>query len=46
MHQFEATMPAEDFKKCADEGKKQFDEWIKKEFEIGQINIKATVVQP
>ena len=46
MHAFEATMPPEDFKKCADEGKKEFEDWIKKEFEIGQINIKATVVQP
>ena len=34
MHEFEDTMSEKDFKKCENAARANFEEWIKKEFEL------------
>ena len=43
MHEFENTMPKDDFKQCSIAASKKFEEWIKKEFELSTPEVTATI---
>ena len=40
---FETAMTENDFKKCTTEGKKKYEEWLKKEFELSTPEVTATI---
>ena len=41
--EFEKTMPEDDFKKCETAGKKAYEDWLKKKFELSTPEVKATI---
>ena len=43
MHEFENTMPEDDFKLCSMEASKKYEEWIKNEFELSTPEVTATL---
>ena len=43
IHEFENTMPEDDFKQCSKAASKKFEEWIKKEFELSPPEVTATI---
>ena len=46
IHEFEDTMPQDDFKQCSIAASKKFEDWVKKEFEIDQISVDVTLKRP
>ena len=43
MKEFENAMSEDDFKKCETAGKKAYEEWLKKEFEIDKVNVNVAL---
>jgi LEA14-like dessication related protein len=43
MHEFENAMSEKDFKECESAGKKAYEEWLKKEFELSTPEVKAAI---
>ena len=43
LHEFENTMPEDDFKRCSTEASKKYENWIKNEFELSAPEVTATL---
>ena len=43
MHEFENTMPEDDFEQCSIAANKKYEEWLKEEFELSTPEGTATI---
>lgn len=43
LHEFENTIPEDDFKRCSMDASKKYEEWIKNEFELSTPEVKASI---